>query len=347
VTLFRAEYSKLGSACHLRARPRSVETLGSKEHFIVTLITGATGFVGRNLTQELLRAGHEVHILARPRSTPLPPAVQGAQVHWYSNYDELFSAVGKSKPQVVYHLASLFLAEHKYANIEALCNAQITLGTHLADAMVNNGVKRLVSAGTSWQNFNGQKGVSACLYAATKEAFESILRYYADAHGLKSTVLKLFDTYGPGDTRRKLLSLLRDTWRSAEGKSTGKTSVQPLGLSPGDQKIDLLHVHDAVRAFTLAGARSPEKPCVEEFYLSTGRPLSLRELVKLCDNVLEKPIPVTFSSLPYRAREVMTPWNEGPLLPNWKPEIHLEQGLKSYFTESVPTEPTQPKGTHV
>jgi nucleoside-diphosphate-sugar epimerase len=291
------------------------------------LVTGATGFVGKHLAHELVKTGNEVHILARPRREPLPSILKGTQVHWLENSDSVLEVMKQTKPQVVFHLASLFMAEHDYKNVEALCTSQITFGTQLVDAMAQTGVTRLVAAGTSWQNFSGEKGVAACLYAATKEAFESILRYYASANGLYATVLKLYDTYGPQDTRAKLLSLLRQAWQ--EEKKT-------LGLSPGEQKIDLVHVQDIVRAFIQASARKNDvkQGKVEEFYLSSKRFLSLRELVDLSSKVLEKPIPVKFAERPYRAREVMIPWQQGPYLPDWEPKITLEEGLKSYFKES-------------
>lgn len=266
-------------------------------------MTGATGFIGKHLIKKLKASGHEVFTLSRG--------------------EEPLSKVREAKPDVTYHLASLFLAENTYEQIQPLIESNLTLGTQLAEALAREDRKALVCAGTAWQNFEGKEGVASCLYAATKEAFESILRYYADAFALRTCVLKLYDTYGPGDTRRKLLNILREA----------SLKKEVIGLSPGEQKIDLLHVDDAVAAFLHAGQRVSETGPgrVEEFYLRSQRMVSIKELVAEVKRIA--PLEASFGARPYRAREVMKPWNEGEVLPGWSPKISLENGLKAYFTE--------------
>ncbi len=289
------------------------------------MITGASGFIGRHLTSELLKAGHQVHALLRPRNQ-LPNELLGVSVHAYDGTGKSIDLAFKSaRPDVVVHLASLFLVEHQFSDIPNLCATNITFGTELVDAMIGNGCMHLVSAGTAWQNFGGQKGLPTNLYAATKEAFESILRYYCDARGLRNVTLKLFDTYGPRDSRKKLLRLLRD---SAE-------AAQPLKLSPGEQEIDLLHVSDAVQAFMSAMVRVQKNPegKFEDFYLRSGERNNLRTLVAKSAAASGKPIPVEWGSRPYRSREVMKPWAAGDILPGWSPKVPLDTGLKEFFAE--------------
>src|SRR4051812_1833664 len=77
------------------------------------------------------------------------------------------------KPDVVFHLASLFVSDHRVQDVQNLVESNLLFGTQLLEAMAQAGVKRIINTGTSWQcphPFN--------LYAATKQAFESILGYY-------------------------------------------------------------------------------------------------------------------------------------------------------------------------
>lgn len=249
----------------------------------------------------------------------------GDDVHVLLRDQPIRETVEKVRPDVVIHLASLFLSDHKPEQVRELCESNVTFGTELVEAMVNAGCLNLVSAGTAWQNFGGKKGTATNLYAATKEAFEAILRYYADAKGLRVCVLKLNDTYGAGDTRRKLISLLRDASQKRE----------PMGLSPGEQKLDMMHVKDVISAFQKAAKEiSSQPPGVKEYYLRSGRLISVRDLVILVNQFLPQPLAAIFGERPYRAREVMTPWQEGETLPGWSPKIRLEDGLKEYFSEN-------------
>src|SRR5690606_8610300 len=104
-------------------------------------------------------------------------------------------------------------------------------------------------------------------------------------------------------------------------------------LSPGEQKIDLLHVRDVVDAFVIAASRA--RPAgVEEFYLRAPERLRLRELVERFSRETGRVVSAEFGKRPYRAREVMEPWDEGEVLPGWSPRVGLGEGLREYMREA-------------
>ena len=276
------------------------------------LLTGITGFIGRHLARRMMEAGWAVAAIVRPSSDlmALPLALrEGVDFHVYEG-GTLTDIVSEAKPTVVCHLASLYLAKHESEDIPALVASNILFGTELLEAMAKNNVCRFVFAGTSWQHYQGARYSPVNLYAATKEAFEVMLRYYEETAGLHAVGLKLFDTYGEGDTRRKILALLQ------EAAETG----EELALSPGDQKLDLVHVDDVADAFRLAAeylAEDREDIC-GEYAVSAGVALSLKEIAVRLETLLGKKSPVHWGARSYRDREVMEPWSTGRLLPGWK-----------------------------
>lgn len=290
------------------------------------LLTGSTGFVGRHLINFLQRNGHNVAVVARKTSdlTNLKPFIFEDLIFKHSGcVSELTKFVSKVAPEVVVHLASLYLTRHKPNDIHRLVESNILFGVQLLESISEAGVKKFINAGTSWQNFNDDEYNPANLYAASKQAFEVLSKYYVEAHGLSIITLKIFDTYGPNDTRKKLINLLK---RSA-------VNGDILKMSPGEQKIDLVHVDDIVRAFLIAIKRNlkNENEGLETFALSSDRPVSLRELVKLIEIETSMAMNVKFSALPYRSREIMEPWKNFISLPGWSPEISLERGIKELF----------------
>jgi nucleoside-diphosphate-sugar epimerase len=58
------------------------------------------------------------------------------------------------------------------------------------------GIRRLVNAGTTWQHYLGQVYDPVNLYAATKQAFEAILKFYTSTRDFQAITLELTDTYG-------------------------------------------------------------------------------------------------------------------------------------------------------
>jgi nucleoside-diphosphate-sugar epimerase len=289
------------------------------------LVTGATGFVGRHLVRRWRAAGVTVGTIVRnPRGAEAFGAAEVAEVAGAPTFpltsgEDLISIVARFSPDLVVHLASRFIAEHKSQDVASLVDSNLLFGCQLAQAMVENGVKRLLNVGTSWQHYQADEYRPVCLYAATKQAFEDLLTYYRDAHGLSVLTLKLFDTFGPGDTRAKLIALLR---RCAEEGTH-------LDMSPGEQRLNMVYIDDVVDAFTVAAHRLANLPAAsaEDWAVRADEEYTLQELVTIFEKVSGKPLDIAFGKRPYRQREVMTPW-KGPNLPGWRAQTSLSEGIR-------------------
>ncbi len=289
------------------------------------LVTGAAGFIGGALVRSLLSRGWEVHALLGQtcRVAALEDVRERLGLHSHDGSMAGMEAIlAATKPDIVFHLASLFLSEHRPDDIEGLIRSNILLSTQLTEAMTLAGSTRLINTGTSWQHFERADYRPVNLYAATKQCFEDIISFYHDARGLSCTTLKLFDTYGSGDSRGKLISILMEA--AQQGRA--------LDLSPGGQVVDLLHVEDVVEAFRLAAERllaAPE-PILDAFLLS-GTRLTLRELVECLQRATGKQIQANWGGRTYRNREVMVPPVPGETLPGWTAKVELTKGLADGF----------------
>jgi len=289
------------------------------------LVTGATGYLGGQLVRRLVADGCTVHALVREGSdaSALPAAVTLHRLD--GSPARLAAAVADAAPDIVFHLASLYLADHAPDQVEALVASNLLFPAQLAQAMTDAGVTRLINAGTASQHSGGQGYDPASLYAATKQACEDLLGYYHRARGLSVTTLKIYDTYGEGDPRRKVTRLLIDAVLSG----------QRLAMSPGEQVLDMTHADDIVDAFLLAGERlaDADRPEWAEYLLS-GERLTLRALAALVEAAIGTPA-ATFGARPYRDREVMIPTVAAAAqrLPGWHPRRTLEAGLAALVAE--------------
>ena len=281
-------------------------------------LTGGTGFIGSNLVAAL--DPREVHVLVLPGSVyDLFRPSRRVKIHLYDGSTQsVVNAIANSGAELVIHLAACFVAEHKPEDIERLVRSNILLGAQLLEAMRVNGTRRLVNTGTSWQHSENSQCRFSCLYAATKQAFESLIDFYVDAHEFRVATLKLFDTYGPGDPRPKLFNILRNADVS-----------KPFPMSEGKQLIDLVYVDDVIRAFLAAEQWifGSDAATHERFGVSSGEPRPLREIVEHYLRAANSPLSVQWGARPYRAREVMQTWTSYMLLPGWHPEIDLNEGL--------------------
>jgi nucleoside-diphosphate-sugar epimerase len=282
------------------------------------LLTGGTGFIGRHLAHRLVAEGHEAHALLREGSdaSVLPP---GIAVH--RGTEALDATLAAIRPDAVLHLATRYQHGHAHADVAPMLDANITFGARLADAAVRAGVRGFVTLGTGAQHAGEGHATPATLYAASKQAFETVLGAIARAGGLPTATLILFDTFGPGDTRGKILDRLVAAARSGA----------PLDLSPGEQAIDLVHVEDVIDAIlaAAAGLVAGTLPPGGRYALSSGEPLTLRRIAALIEAGLGRPVPARWGALPYRPGEIMMPWRGGAALPGWSPRRGLAEHIAS------------------
>ncbi|MGL5963454.1 MAG: NAD-dependent epimerase/dehydratase family protein [Fusobacteriaceae bacterium] len=293
------------------------------------LITGATGFVGSNLSKKLIELGSSVSIVSKKEFgyENINSIKDKIEIFEYDGeIENLINYMKKNKFDAVFHLASLFIAEHQNSDVDNLIDSNIKFGTHLLEAMKESETKLLIDTGTSWQHYNNEEYNPVDLYAATKQAFQDIIKYYTEAEGLRCITLKLFDTYGENDKRPKLINLLNKF--ADEGTE--------LNMSPGEQVLDLVHIDDVIEAFVTAfqNLNKDKKIKNQLFSVATNKTVNLKEVISIFENVSGKKIKINWGGKSYRKREVMTLWSNYEILPNWIPKISLEEGLKRYKVEN-------------
>jgi len=298
------------------------------------LITGATGFVGSHLVCHLARSTHyDVAVLRRRSSRHRFPTDVEQRLETHILDDgaaNILDILAACRPDVVVHLATCFLSSHTMERIDDLVQANITFPTKLLEAMAAHGVRRFINTGTYAEHFNCNPDYDpVTLYAATKKAFEDILRYYVNAVHLSHIKVTLYDTYGPDDTRRKILNILLDAVRQG----------QKIDMTPGHQLMDLVHIDDVVRAFELATDYISTHDRVDSAVeIGSGSPRTLREIVGVVEGILGRSIDVNWGGRAYRERDNMTVKPDLSLaktLLGWEPQTSLEEGLKPIIAQEI------------
>ena len=301
-------------------------------------ITGATGFIGNHLAERLLRDRWHVHLLTRKESNikRLGNLHGLLKVHEHNGTTQrAIEIMHQAKPDFVFHLASETMVDHKPEDLSRLIESNITLGAQLLEAMAKTGVRYFINTGTFWQHYHREDYNPVDLYAATKQAFEEILRYYTECKSLCAITLKLFDVYGPNDHREKLFTVF---------KKISKTD-KVLLMSPGEQVLDLVYIDDVVEAYLRAAkllASNQNRAANQSYVVNSSRQVTLKKVAAIYEKVAGEKLNIRWGGRPYRAREIMLPWR-GKRLPGWKPTVNLETGIRRTKGTAVQYTPGKPR----
>lgn len=149
------------------------------------LISGATGFLGSHLISRLLADGHELHAIVRQTSM-VEKIDAGVRLHTLTDdASALLDYMRQEKLDGVIHLAAKFLGAHKIEDISELIRANVSFSTTLLDVAVQTDVRWFINTGTMWQHFEDKQYSPANLYAATKQAFETIAQFYTETSAIR------------------------------------------------------------------------------------------------------------------------------------------------------------------
>jgi len=239
------------------------------------LLTGANGFVGRQVLRFLGERGVTVRVVIR-KGQQLQPhdATALAQVvetpdlfaensHWW---EKVLAGI-----HTVIHVA-WYAEPGKY--LQSSKNIDCLRGTmNLAEGAILAGVRRFVGIGTCFEYdlSAGMLHVETPLcptttYAAAKAAAYLTLSQWLPAQGIEFAWCRLFYLYGEGEDARRLVPYLRAKLAAGE----------PAELTSGNQIRDFLDVRDAARLIVETALGSSQGP----INICSGVPVTIRQLAE-------------------------------------------------------------------
>jgi nucleoside-diphosphate-sugar epimerase len=286
------------------------------------LITGGNGYLGSVLIRDLTRRGIEVHALVHRNRSRLEELLAPVNIHVTGDDMAAIEAVtAELCPDVIFHLAGRHMEPSTMTDAAGMIQSNLTMGTALLRGATMSGRQPIfINAGSYWQ-FSEQDSFSPnTFYAATKQAFMDLMRFFEHARGLRATTLILYDTFGPDDPRPKL-------WTQILNAPAGAR----IPLTEGRQLIDLVHVDDVASAFFHAAELLEKGKALDRAYaVRSERRVSLRDLVESLNQLAGYRLELDWGATPYRAGQIFTPW-QGPLLPDWHAETSIEAAMGEYF----------------
>jgi NAD dependent epimerase/dehydratase len=302
-----------------------------------TLVTGAGGFIGSHLAEELVKAGHKVRALVHYNGQSnwgwletLPPdLMREIEVFPADICDPFAVQKAVSGCDTVFHLAALIAIPYSYVAPAAYIDTNVKGTLNVLQACKEQGVKRMVHTSTSETYGTAQYVpideqhplVGQSPYSASKIAADKLAESFYLSFGLPVSTIRPFNTFGPRQSARAVIPTIISQALS------GAKSIQLGSISP---VRDMNYVKDTVRGFmAVAGS---EQTIGQVVNVGRGEGVTIGELAKtildLCECSAE--IHVDNERIRPEKSEVMALICQNAKAHDhlgWSPEYSLHQGL--------------------
>jgi UDP-glucose 4-epimerase len=268
----------------------------------ILVVVGA-GYIGSVCAELLLDAGHTVSIfdnLSEGHQAAIDPRAQFTEGD-LQDRQLIEKTLSRQKPDAVMHFAANALVGESMQNPSKYFRNNVANGLNLVDAMVAAGVRKIIFSSTCAifgppeklpiDETTPKQPINP--YGESKLAFEKILRWYDQIHGVKFVSLRYFNAAGAsakfGEDHRCETHLIPNVLKVALGE---KANVEMFGTdyeTPDGTCIrDYIHIIDLAQAHILALNASKS-----EFYnLGTGGGASVRQVIDSCRKVTGRKIDV-------------------------------------------------------
>ena len=290
------------------------------------MVTGGTGFIGRHVLVQGIKSG--VELVSVGRQSPMIPQVEHVRAD-IRDGARLRDIVKTIRPEGVLHLAAagVTFGSETFAD---LLQVNVIGTESLLSAVVDTRIQiPVVMGGTVYEYAPQDRPICETdpvapysAYAATKAAATLCAAIYAKQ--LPVTVLRLFNTYGPGDRPPRLVPYVIDAARTGDA----------IQLTSGAQLRDYVYVEDAAEAFWRTLTAQPPAGALRPLNVGTGTPITLREFVESLAHALQEQglhPKLEFGAKPYRADEPMMCTADVSRLRDalgWVPSTDVTVGLR-------------------
>ncbi len=302
------------------------------------LVTGAGGFIGSHLTEELVRRGRKVRALIEYNSRSSWGWLEAASDEIKSEVDVTLGDVRDPNGVraavkgcgAVYHLAALIAIPYSYHSPDTYVDTNVKGTLNVLQAARDQGVGRVVHTSTSEVYGTAQfvpiteehplQGQSP--YAASKIGADQLALSFYRSFDLPVAVARPFNTFGPRQSARAVIPTI------ATQIADGRRAIDLGALHP---TRDFTYVQDMVEAFIAVG-ESPET-VGEVVNIGSGHEISIGDLAHLIAGVMEAEITIETDEKRLRPEKsevdrLLAGTDKLQTLTGWAPSKEGEAGLR-------------------
>ncbi|OGW33620.1 MAG: NAD-dependent dehydratase [Nitrospirae bacterium GWC2_56_14] len=309
------------------------------------LVTGADGFIGSHLTEELVRQGHSVRAFVLYNSFNSwgwldhaePEVRRSLEVFAGDIRDPHGVKTAMKGCDVVLHLAALIAIPYSYHSPDTYVDTNIKGTLNIVQAARELGVQKVVHTSTS-EVYGTAKFVpitedhplqGQSPYSASKIGADQIAMSFFNSFNTPVSIIRPFNTYGPRQSARAVIPTVITQIASGQRK---------LKLGALHPTRDFNYITDTVRGF-IAVAES-DRSLGEVINIGSNYEVSIGETVRMIAAVMGAEISIETDQIRLRPEksEVERLWADNAKarsLTGWEPLYGGKEGFLRGLRETV------------
>lgn len=279
------------------------------------LVTGGAGFIGTNLIIELVKYNHSI-ISIDNYSTGLKSNHQPGVTYLEADIVDIedYSIFGNF--DAVYHLAAIARIQPSFKNPLGYFNTNALATFKLCEFCSKNNIPIIFSGSSSHHS-----GKFKNPYTFSKDIGEEIITLYQKHFGLKATIARFYNVYGPYHLKEGGYCTLIGKWENNIEKG------KPLTIyGDGTKRRDFTHVKDIVGALILIFNKQTWGYIFE---LGTGKNYSIEEVSKMFNKTV-----IYEEDKPGEAQNTLCQDKLAKEILDWQIKFNLEDYIKTYLNEN-------------
>ncbi len=250
-------------------------------------VTGGAGFIGSALTTRLLDLGMEVSVLDNLSVGKAGRVANGAKLIVGDIRDSAACKEALAGCDILFHLAARVAIRSSFEFVVDDASVNVVGTASILRAAADSGTVRKVLSASSMGVYSDSDSPTpipethptqpVAPYGISKLATEQLTHLLAAKYGMESVVLRLFNTYGPGQTLSPYVGVVTIfVNRLAEGEA-------PVIYGDGRQARDFVHVEDIAQGFVNAMDAPISGVTLN---LGTGRATTVRQIFEILQATL-------------------------------------------------------------
>jgi len=298
------------------------------------LVTGAGGFIGSHLVEELVKRGAIVKAFIRYTSRgdigllKYVNLIREPEIIYGDLRDKwaVFEAV--KNVDIVFHLGAVISVAYSYVHPEEVIDVNTRGTLNILHAVKECKTENVVYVSTS-EVFGNPRYVpidedhpkrAQSPYAASKIAADEIVRSFNLSYGLNIKTVRPFNTYGPRQSIRAVIPWIIYQALNQDVVYLGNIHT----------KRDFTYVTDTVKGILMMAERGPDGG---ELNLGTGISFSIKEIVEIVSEIMGKNLEIVEKDERKRPEdsdivELISSNKKARELLDWEPQVDFKEGLK-------------------